>query len=401
MSVTGSSSESAKKSRQGRYFLGCFFSVFLLLGFMATLFMFVIPIAQIVRARDWRPTPCIIRTSDVGRHRGSKGSVTYSIDVTYEYMVDDEPHVSSRYQFVTGSSSGYDGKKEVVDRLRPGTKATCYVNRRDPSEAVLERGFTGDLFYGLIPVIFVLVGGGGLFGVFFFRKKPRDPASPPGLSAAVATLQTAKSGGVALKPSASPAGRLGCSAGAALFWNGIVSVFFVEMISGWIRGKPDGCMTLFIIPFVLVGLGLIVLVGYYFLAIFNPRPTLRATPGSAALGDSVEVEWETGGNVDRVKIFTIVLEAREEATYRRGTSTSTDKSTFASIEVVRSTRGKDMRRGRVKVAIPADTMHSFKSANNKFVWAFQLKGDIPRWPDLKEEYPFDVLPQRLPPGGRS
>ena len=160
-------------------------------------------------------------------------------------------------------------------------------------------------------------------------------------------------------------------------------------------------MTLFIIPFELVGLGLIVLVVYYFLALFNPRPTLRVTPALAALGDAVEVEWETNGNVDRVRSFTILLEGREEATYRRGTSTSTDKNTFATIEIARSSRGKDLRRGRVKVAIPADTMHSFKSSNNKFVWNFQVKGDIPRWPDVNEEYPFEVLPQRLPPGGRS
>ena len=63
-----------------------------------------------------------------------------------------------------------------------------------------------------------------------------------------------------MKASASPGGRLGCSIVVALFWNGIVSIFLVQMISGWIEGKPDGCMTLFIIPFELVGLGLIVLV---------------------------------------------------------------------------------------------------------------------------------------------
>jgi hypothetical protein len=398
MSVTGSTSESGRKARQGRFLIGCFFGVFLIIGLLATLFLFVIPVVQVIGARNWRPTPCVILTSEVRTHRGSKGGETYSIDVTYEYTVEDQRRVSTRYQFMPGSSSGYGGKKAVVDRLPPGSTATCYVNRRDPSEAVLERGRTADLFYGLIPMIFALVGGGGLFGVFIYKKKPRDPVPRPGLSA---PAPAGTSGGAALKPSASPGGRLGCSMVAALFWNGIVSVFFTEMISGWIHGKPDGCMTLFIIPFVLVGLGLIVLVGYCFLALFNPRPTLRVTPGSAALGDSVEVEWETSGNVDRVRGFTIVLEGREEATYRRGTSTSTDKSTFATIEVVRSSRGKDMRRGRVKLAIPADTMHSFRSSNNKFVWAFKVKGDIPRWPDVNEEFFFDVRPQPLPPGGRT
>jgi len=403
MSVTGSESASAKKSRQGRFALGCFFTVFLTIGLVASLFLFVIPVIQILGARNWRPTPCVILTSEVGTHSGSKGGRTYSIDVTYEYTVEEQRYVSSRYQFMPGSSSGYDGKKAVIDRLPPGTAATCYVNKRDPSEAVLERGFTGDLFYGLIPMIFALIGGGGLLGVFVFkgavvRRKPRDGAPSPGL---LSSAPAAKGGGKTLKASASPLGRLGCGMIVALFWNSIVSIFFFEVVSGWVKGKPDGCLTLFIVPFLLVGLGLIVLVAYYFLALFNPRPVLRVTPGSAALGDSIEVEWEASGDVDRIREFSIVLEGREEATYRRGTSTSTDKSTFASIEVVRSPRGKDMRRGRVKVAIPADSMHSFKSSNNKFVWNFQVKGDIPRWPDVNEEFPYEVLPQRLPPGGRS
>jgi hypothetical protein len=248
-------------------------------------------------------------------------------------------------------------------------------------------------------MIFALIGGGGLLGVFVF-KSPLVRKKSRGAAAALPTVPV-KSSGATLQASASPFGRLGCATVIALFWNGVISIFLVEAVSGWVKGKPDGCMSLFIIPFLLVGLGLIVLVAYYFLALFNPRPVLRVTPGSAALGDSVEVEWETSGNVDRIREFSIVLEGREEATYRRGTSTSTDKSTFATIEVVRSPRGKDMRRGRVKVAIPADSMHSFKSSNNKIVWSFKVKGDIPRWPDVNEEFPFEVLPQRLPPGGRS
>src|SRR5437762_978337 len=128
MSVTGTSSEAAKKARQGRGVLGCFFTVFLLAGLVATFFLFLMPLYQIVGARSWRPTPCRILKSDVERHAGSKGGATYRIAVTFEYAVDDQRHVSSRYKFTTGSSSGYDGKKAVVDRLPPGTEATCYVN---------------------------------------------------------------------------------------------------------------------------------------------------------------------------------------------------------------------------------------------------------------------------------
>src|SRR5437868_7655480 len=154
MSVTGSQSEAAKKARRGRFGLGCFFTVFLLIGLITTFFMFLLPLSQIIGARNWRPTPCTILTSKVESHRSSKGGTTYSIEVTYAYLVDDQRHESSRYKFTGGSSGGYDAKKAAVDRLSPGTQATCYVNRRDPNDAVLERGFTPDLFLGLIPMIF-------------------------------------------------------------------------------------------------------------------------------------------------------------------------------------------------------------------------------------------------------
>jgi hypothetical protein len=125
---------------------------------------------------------------------------------------------------------------------------------------------------------------------------------------------------------------------------------------------------------------------------FNPRATITVSASSAALGEMVELEWEMSGNVDRIRVFTVLFEGREEATYRRGTTTSTDKSVFETIELAKITEPRDMRRGKVKVMIPMDTMHTFKAGNNKVLWHFQVKGDIPRWPDVDESFQFEVLP---------
>jgi len=126
---------------------------------------------------------------------------------------------------------------------------------------------------------------------------------------------------------------------------------------------------------------------------------LKLSTTSVALGDEIEVEWNTPGSVDRVRACSITLEGREEATYRRGTSTSTDKSPFARIELMSSSKGRELRRGKAKFTIPRDSMHTFKSSHNKFVWAIHVKGDIPMWPDIGEEYEVEVLPQRISPGG--
>jgi len=386
-------SEVAGKERKNKRFLGCFFTVFMLAGLGFSSF-FIWPIVELLQARGWRETPCTILTSEVKTHSDSDGS-TYSVEVTYEYLVNDQSYTSSRYKFMRGSSSGYQGKKAIVDRLSPGTKTVCYVNRRNPSEAVIERGFTGDLLFGLIPLVFVAVGAGGLFGVFLYQGKPKSPHARGAASVAAAPSKDEK--GV-LKSSTSPGARLGCAIVIATFWNGIVSIFVVQMVDGWIKGNGDGCGTVFMIPFVLIGLGLLVFVGYSFLALFNPRPRLRMH-GEPALGETIEIEWEIRGNCDRMTRFAILLEGREEATYRRGTRTTTEKSIFESIELAAITRSKDMRRGKVKASIPAGSMHTFKSNSNKFIWHLQVNGEIPRWPDVSEEYEIEMKPQR--PGATS
>jgi hypothetical protein len=391
MSAASSPSEASKRENSGKRAAGCFFTVFMLVGLGFTA-VFAWPVVEIIQARNWQQVPCTILTSEVQTSRGSKGGSTYSVAVTFEYFVEEQRYTSDRYKFMGGSSSGRSGKEEIVARLQPGTQTFCYVNRRNPSEAVIERGFTSDLFFVFIPLIFVAIGAVGLVFTVFYKGKPKSPHARSSMSGPVAASTVDSSAPARgpkgkLKASTSPGLRFGCVTGIALFWNGIVSIFVFG------DGSMDGCTIVFMIPFVLVGLGLIGAVGYCFLGLFNPRPTLRMS-GDATLGESLDIEWEVAGNAEKIKLFTITLEGREEATYRRGTSTSTDKSVFARMELVRVTHPKEMKRGRTKAAIPADTMHTFKSKNNKFLWQLKVEGEIPKWPDVGEEYEIEVKPQR-------
>jgi hypothetical protein len=86
----------------------------------------------------------------------------------------------------------------------------------------------------------------------------------------------------------------------------------------------------------LIGLVMIGAVGYCLLALFNPRPTLRVTPGAVPLGGQLRVDWEYSGRTHTLQRVRIRLEGREEATYRRGTTTSTDKNLFARLELAGS-----------------------------------------------------------------
>ena len=51
-----------------------------------------------------------------------------------------------------------------------------------------------------------------------------------------------------------------------------------------------------------------------------------------------------------------------------------------------------MRAGEAAVEIPEDTMHTFRGQSNQILWHLTVKGDIPRWPDVDDEWEIEVLP---------
>jgi hypothetical protein len=206
---------------------------------------------------------------------------------------------------------------------------------------------------------------------------------------------------VTLKPRWSPWGKVLGMLFFALFWNGITGVFVWQVIQSWRSGRPEWFLTIFMIPFVLIGLVLIGAVFNFVLALWNPRPTLRLTPGTPRLGQTMSLEWEFSGRVRVIERLRVYLEGREEATYRQGTRTSTDKSVFAEIDLANEPGRLDLYSGRVETALPVKTMHSFESDNNKIVWNIRVKGSIARWPDVDEEFPVSVLPAEGLRGGRT
>ncbi len=392
---------------EGRGALGCliaFFGIFFLVG-AGTLLFFVLPALKAAGARNWRETPCTVLHSQVRTHSGSDSN-TYSVDVLYTYVVDDRRYESNRYQFLGGSSSGYDGKAEIVARYPPGTRTVCYVDPADPTQAVLHRGLSADYWVALVPLVFLLVGAGGMYGVArsgrMHRRRDINPdllaeyavggISVAGARARELAADAVAAGPVVLKPKMSPFGKLVGFTLVALFWNGIVSVFVWQAVKGWRAGAGDGCLTLFLVPFVLIGLALLASVPYQFLALFNPRLTLTLERRALPLGSSTAAEWRFSGWAGRIRRLTFTLEGTESATYRRGTSSTTDSHTFTTLELFATDLAAAIAAGSFSIAVPRDTMHSFAARHNKIVWTLKAHGEIARWPDVSEEYEIEVLP---------
>lgn len=375
------------KRKSPRGCLGFFFLLFFLMGAAGVYLVTIRPALKILEARDWPQVSCKVLKAKVGHHSGSKGGTTYSVDITYEYEWRGETYVSESWDFLGGSSSGREGKEHVVARYPVGRSSVCYVNPRRPAEAVLFRGFHSGLLFGLIPGVFMAIGAVGLGMALFWKPSARPRVPFPAPASAGAARPDDPPGAAVLKPSTTRGCRLTGAILVCLFWNGILSIFVVQFFS-----KPEGCMGVFLLPFVAVGLALFALVGYTFLALFNPVPVIRASARSIPLGGLLELDWELQGNPSRLESLKITIEGREEATYRRGTTTSTDKHVFERITVFEAGPEGDFRGGRVMVPIPRDTMPSFSAPNNKICWALHVRGAIPRWPDVDEEFALTILP---------
>jgi hypothetical protein len=398
-------SRRAPSAAVGAGCLTAFFGVFLLAGAAVLWFVSGRPASRAWAAREWRETPCVVERSSVREHPGDDGS-TYSVEVLYAYTVDGREYKSSRYDFLPGSSSGYEGKAAVVERLPAGLRTVCWVDPGDPTSAVLERRMHKGYLFGLFGLPFFLAGAGGIaFTLRGWRRAGRqdasgapawlpsrrvDPTSSPFVGPGAAA-----SGPVILRPGSTPLGKLLGLTFAALFWNGITGVFLWQVVAGWKAGAGDGCLTVFLIPFVLIGLALLASVPYQILALFNPRPLLTLERGEIVPGEALQLSWRFRGLAGRIRKLEISLEGREEATYRRGTSSTTDKQIFAKIALVEATQPLEIAAGTTRVALPAGTMHTFVASHNKVLWTLKVAGQIARWPDVGEEFELVVRPPEV------
>ncbi|HEY5792770.1 MAG TPA: DUF3592 domain-containing protein [Chthoniobacterales bacterium] len=326
----------------------------------------------------WPETPCVILSSCVKSHSDSDGT-TYSVAIAYRYTFEGREYRSDRFDLMNASSSGRAGKEALVARYPAGSTRVCYVDPDRPSQALLRRGFTWSLLLGLIPLALLLFG---LFLCFQKLGKTNPAAQAPRVDAT----------GL-LKSKESPGLRLGGTLAFALFWNGLLSVFLLDLIGGFRRGQPDWFLALFLCPFVLIGLAALGAAGYYLLALGNPRIRLRLETGRIEPGAPLKLAWQMDGAVRRLERLVIYLEGREEATYTRGTSSVTDKRVFFRQPLADVTgTWMDFQEGRGAISIPREAPPSFRASHNRIVWSCQVWGKIPFWPGLREEFEIPLQP---------
>lgn len=361
------------------------------------------------QTKNWKPTDATVMESNYLRHESTDDdghtSVGWSPDIFYTYRVDGAEFKSSRYRFISSSSSDIDNVIAITSRYGAGSMTIAYVNPDDPAEAVLSQELGWGALLYLIPLLVVGIGTTMVrrSGATYVSSKPvmAGVVQESGrevpyvanyeqreklIQQYLAPTVDPATGYLLLKPTFGRKGKFFGLLFAAIFWNGIVSVFLVQGFDGAIF------MLLFMVPFVLVGLGLVAGVFHQFLALFNPVIQLKVKSQEIRLGQKFEFVWDITGRSDKLRKVSIHLVGREEASYRRGTDTVTAKSTFADYVVYESSGGVVSSQGNASLAVPDSTMHSFNATNNKIIWEVVVKGEIPRWADISDNYGVIVTP---------
>ena len=389
---------------------------------MGSFFLWLLAIHPMVRwwqAQDWTTVPCTITTSQIEVVRGDD-SDSYRPDVKYEYEVDDQKYTGATVDFSDGMSGSHRRADKIVKRYPVGARSVCQVDPDDPTRSVLVADFPFSFFW-FFPLPFVLVGLGVIYAALRSGKKTPCKSRPisaaasgsgeNGTSTTPRILNRFGSGRAAsapdeldqewsvpqkLKPESSRWVRVIAVGIFMLVWNTIVGVFFYQEVASLAEGGLDGfdvCTAAFMIPFVLVGIGVTILFFYFVLALFNPVVEIAMTSGAIPLGETVDIAWDVEKNLHWIRQLKISIVGTESATYRRGTSTHTDTHEFYRQTFVETSQRDEIDFGSATVAIPADTMHTFEALRNKIVWTIQVEGDIRYWPDVKESFPFRVMPQ--------
>jgi Protein of unknown function (DUF3592) len=363
---------------------------------MTVLYAFFLdPFRNAIAASGWTPTPCTVFYSKVEtvtdkEKKNDKGGATivgYRPEIKYAYRVAGRPNRSERIWFIRPSPDTQADAKKVVDKYPQGSEQQCFVDPKNEDFAVLERGFRPQMLIALFPLAFAIFGMFGMVSRLLRRVSTPDPRFAPmhHYQPGATLTHRAQSGVLAFL----------LIVLFAVVWNSTISFMLREVVKTWREGIP-GCwgwfFTIFVIPFALIGVLLLVLSVYFFLKLFNPRPSLRLSTAEIPAGGSAELTWRFWGRYDRVHRLRISLEGREEATYQSSDETATAREVFATVGLIDTTKPQEIRWGKVKFAVPENAMPTFSAPHNRIAWAIRVCGEIRRWPDVDEEFEFNVLP---------
>ena len=115
------------------------------------------PVLADLGTADWTPTDGVVIDSGVDESTSSEGGNTYCLWVDYQYTFDNKTYNGYIVSYSQDNSCD-SWSADADEKYPPGSNVTVFVNPDNPSEAVLENGFSG-IDFGVCCVFpFVIIG---------------------------------------------------------------------------------------------------------------------------------------------------------------------------------------------------------------------------------------------------
>lgn len=408
---------------------GLFFGAMLLVGLFglaAGMLWLLVP--------EWRANQQFVRHTcrvlDKRIARQQNGEVPlYRPEVQIEYRVGQQSFRIWTYDVATArdlASSYWASREEaeaalrrfVVERQQPRAYA-CWYDPANPEIAVLVRGYRWWIWPVLfVPLSLMAIGAGGLLLAWLHWGKSVERRAALAQKVQESELLGGNGRGGRAYPyvpqmagitdspgthlrfrlpiEVSPAWSLFFVFAACVLWNGIVGVFAAVAVGGHLKGDPDWLLTLFLVPFALVGLLLVAVLIRQFLVTTGVGPTLvEISEHPLRPGASYRLFVSQAGRL-RINRLEVSLVCEEEATFTCGTDRRTENREVFSQRLLSRERFEVFRgmpfEAELEFTVPAAAMHSFKAEHNSICWKVVVSADVAGWPDYRRSFPVVVLP---------
>ena len=379
---------------------------------------------------DFPPTTCTVvakgleRLAPAGSAAG--GAVTWQPCLRVRYEA-----AGSRQESWTRpiSAAPTTDRAAALTRLaswRLGETVPGWYDPADASHVVLERGYNWWMWLLalLLPGALLAFGGAGVArSVRRWGKSEERRAAPSRLSGLLHPLAGSpaqapdhpgvpacdnhvNSPGTQLRyrlPIESPESWTLLGFGLfAVLWNAILILLVVGAGLDLLGGRTDWLLIGLLVPFACVGIGgIVVFLRGLVLATAVGTTQLEISAHPLHPGGAYDVLLAQGGS----GLFTsldVTLELEEQATFRQGTDTRTEKlvvwrhpvQTWRGLQLASGQRFE----GRTVVSLPPTVMPSFASEHNYVRWSIVVRGAPARWPAFTRVFPVVVFPGTVGPG---
>jgi Protein of unknown function (DUF3592) len=343
-----------------------------------------------------------------------KFKVKYSLDGTPPYNPEITWDVAGTY------FSDRAECEAIHERYPVGSHVTCWYDRENPERAVLILGYSGYVWLILVlPVAFILVGGGGVLYMSFNRAMsaerrkdlarraaqiaPRDPGLLAGLYPGVPSdTGLTNSPGTRLTyrlPAAHLGGwSLAIFGAGSLVFCGMVAFLPTLAVLKAADGETNWSLIVAGLLFVPAALWLLyVCLKRLTQAVHLGHTVLEISRQPLYPGAECQVSLAQFGRL-AIRRLRLALVCQEKATYQQGTNTRTETRQVAEHEIFRGDdllvspqRPLEVQRS---FQVPPTAMHSFRAPRNEITWMLVVEALSDRWPLIRRDFPLVVYPSR-------